>query len=307
MAAHLTVQSVDLSPLIYLRARGLEADSFLQGQLSSDLRQLTGTRAQISSYNSPKGRMLAVAHLIRAGDSVLIELHRSVADSVLKRLRMFVLRSKLTLDDASAEISAVGLLGDDAAAVLAGAGLPVPLQALDCADDKQRALTVMRRFGEAPRYSIVGPATAVAKLATGLAPALPYTAWRRADIEAGVPVVYPETSDHFVPQMANLDRLGGISFDKGCYTGQEIVARLHYLGQLKRRLFVCRVDGAAPLSGSDIVAGEPPAPAGEVVDAVDAGDGSSRVSVVLQLAQAASADLRLVDGRSLHLRAPLPT
>lgn len=298
-----TTTCLDLRALVHLRARGLDADSFLQGQLSSDLRLLTPERAQISSYNSPKGRMLAVVHLLRAGDSILIELHESVADSVLKRLRMFVLRSKLTLDNAAADVHTIGLTGDDAGRLLATAGLPVPQQPLACAHDAQRGLVVMRRIGAAPRYSVAGPAAAVAALAAQWPVSPNPAAWQLADIEAGVPVVYPQTSDHFVPQMANLDRLGGISFDKGCYTGQEIVARLHYLGQLKRRLFTCDVDGPPPLPGSDILAGEPAAVAGEVVDAVDVDGSRTAMSVVLQLSHATAPDLRIADGRAVRLHA----
>lgn len=296
---------LDLRALVHLRARGLDADSFLQGQLSSDLRLLTPERAQISSYNSPKGRMLAVMHLLRVGDSILIELHESIADSVLKRLRMFVLRSKLTLENASDDIRAIGLLGDDAARLLGTAGLPVPRQPLDCTHDPQRGLVVVRRIGAAPRYSVAGPAPAVAALAAQWPTPSSTAAWRRADIEAGVAVVYPQTSDHFVPQMANLDRLGGISFDKGCYTGQEIVARLHYLGQLKRRMFTGDIDGPPPAPGSEILAGEPATVAGEVVDAVDSSHGAV-LGAVLQLSHAAATDLRLADGRALCLR-PQPS
>ncbi len=297
-------QTVALSELGYLRVAGADARDFLQGQLSSDLRQLRDPQAQISSYNSPKGRMLAVLHLLDDGDGVLIELHRSVLESTLQRLRLFVLRSKVTLDDVSASVRAIGLIGDAAAASLRAAALPVPDAPLTCRRDPARGLCVMRRLGALPRYSITGPAAALETLLTGLPPPQPFDRWRRADIEAGVPVVYPQTRDHFVPQMANLDQLGGISFDKGCYTGQEIVARLHYLGQLKRRLFVCHLDGPPPEPGSDVIAGDPPTSAGEIVDAVATEDGAI-ASAVLQLAHAQCADLRLGDGRRTRvLKAP---
>ncbi|MEQ1437848.1 folate-binding protein [Fontimonas sp. SYSU GA230001] len=293
--------AVDLSEHAFIRVQGAEALDFLQGQLSSDLRLLTAERAQISSYNSPKGRMLAVLHLLRNDGEILIELHTAVAASVLQRLRMFVLRAKLSLERAT-ELRAIGLVGESAARSLAAAGLPVPGQPLDCAHDPQRRLIVMRRIGASPRYSLIGPQPALAPLAERWSPLREHSAWRRADIEAGVPVIYPQTSDHFVPQMANLDRLGGISFDKGCYTGQEIVARVHYLGQLKRRLFVCRVDGAAPSPAESVVSGHPAAAAGEIVDAVETGDGGALATAVLQLGAVESADLRLTDGRALHLQ-----
>lgn len=296
--------AIPFSDLGFLRIEGADAVSFLQGQLSSDLRRLSAARAQISSYNSPKGRMLAVLHLIADGDAVLVELHRSILDATLKRLRMFVLRSKLTITDLSGDVRTLGLIGETAAQTLAGAGLPVPTAPLDCARDDARGLIVLRRLGELPRYSLIGPQAAIDAAAATLGETATFDAWRRADIEAGVPVVYPQTADHFVPQMANLDLLDGIGFDKGCYTGQEIVARLHYLGQLKRRMFVCRIDGAAPASGDDVVSGEPAAAAGEIVDAVSS-DGVTIASVVLQLSHRESTDLRLADGRAVRiLRGP---
>lgn len=296
--------AIPLSDLGFLRIEGADAVSFLQGQLSSDLRRLSAARAQISSYNSPKGRMLAVMHLIADGEAILVELHRSILDATLKRLRMFVLRSKLTIADASPDVRALGLIGERAAAILASAGLPVPAAALDCARDEPRGLIVLRRFGDVPRYSVIGPDAAIDALAASMSATASFDAWRRADIEAGVPAVYPQTVDHFVPQMANLDMLDGIGFDKGCYTGQEIVARLHYLGQLKRRMFVCRIDGAAPAAGDDVVSGEPAAAAGEIVDAV-ASDGVTLAGIVLQLSYRESPDLRLADGRAVRvLRGP---
>lgn len=296
--------AIPLSDLGFLRIEGADASSFLQGQLSSDLRQLSAARAQISSYSSPKGRMLAVLHLIADGEAILVELHRSILDATLKRLRMFVLRSKLAITDVSTDVRALGLIGETAAQALASAGLPVPAAPLDCTRDAQRGLIVLRRIGELPRYSLIGPQATIDALAATLGATASFDAWRRADIEAGVPVVYPQTADHFVPQMANLDLLDGIGFDKGCYTGQEIVARLHYLGQVKRRMFVCSVDGAPPAPGDDVVSGEPAAAAGEIVDAVPS-DGVAIASIVLQLSQRESADLRLADGRAVRiLRGP---
>ncbi|HEY1075765.1 MAG TPA: hypothetical protein VGE51_03685 [Fontimonas sp.] len=290
-----------LSVTHYLRASGADADGFLQGQLSSDLRLLSDSRAQISSYNSPKGRMLALPHLIRHDGSILIEIHSSVAAATLKRLRMFVLRAKVVLDDASAALQSLAVVGAGAEALLRDAGLPAPAAPLDTALDAARQIRVVRRLGSAPRYSLIGAPDALAALPFAVSGDDLDSAWRRADIEAGVPIVCAQTSDHFVPQMANLDRLGGISFDKGCYTGQEIVARLHYLGQLKRRLFVARFDGAPVAPGSEIRMAESHAEVGEVVDAVADGAGSV-ASVVLQLAHAQREDLQLPDGRRIAIR-----
>ncbi len=285
----------------YLRASGADVDSFLQGQLSSDLRLLSRSQAQISSYNSPKGRMLALPHLIRRDGDILIELHPSVAAATLKRLRMFVLRAKVVLEDASASVRSLALIGDGATELLQKHGLPAPTGALESVFDAERQITVVRRIGTLPRYSLIGDQDNLARLpfATTVDTAASMDeAWRRADIEAGVATVTADTSDHFVPQMANLDLLGGISFDKGCYTGQEIVARLHYLGQLKRRMFVARIAGPAPAPGSEIRIADHESAAGEIVDAVAEGTGSI-ASMVLQLAHAERNDLQLADGTTV--------
>ena len=217
------------SPLAVVRVSGADAETFLQGQLTQDLRKVTADAALPAGYCSPKGRLLALMTLQRDGDGIFLALHRSVCESTLKRLRMFVLRSKVTFD--------IVHPGSDA-------------------DD---------------------------------------TAWRLDKILRGRPVIYPLTSDQFVPQMVNLDQLGGISLDKGCYTGQEIVARLHYLGQLKRRMFLCRTHApAAPVApGTAVHAQDEPQAIGSVVDCAVQADGRLALSAVLQLNHAASQQLHL--------------
>ncbi len=290
----------DSTERVWLRVGGDDADAFLQGQLSNDVRRLSEHQAQLSSYNSPKGRMLAVLTLLRAGDDILIELHRAIADATLARLKLFVLRSKVTLARAD-DLDALAVIGDDAAALLASLRLPAPQAPLQCARDA-RGIAVVRRLGARPRYSLVASRETIAALRPQIPASLRQaegTQWRRADIEGGIPLVLPETRDHFVAQMANLDLLDGISFSKGCYTGQEIVARLHYLGQLKRRLFVARIDGPPPAPGSDVLAAGETQAVGEIIDAV-ADDHGALASVVLQLG-AREAALRLGDGTALRL------
>lgn len=257
---------IPLCALGTLRVSGADAQDFLQNQLSSDLRRLTPERAQLSSYNSPKGRVLAVLTVLRDADDVLLELPREILADTLQRLRRYVLRAKVKLEDARAALPALGLAGAQAPALLAQARLPAPRESLDCA--RSGDLLVLRRPGAIPRYSLHGPPERLASLWSqwsGAAQPAGDQAWRLLDIEAGVPAVYAATSEHFVPQMLALDRLGAISFDKGCYPGQEIVARVHYLGQLKRGLFKAYSESAAPPGAAVYRAGEPQA-AGEVVD-----------------------------------------
>ncbi|MGQ0587855.1 MAG: CAF17-like 4Fe-4S cluster assembly/insertion protein YgfZ, partial [Gammaproteobacteria bacterium] len=238
--------AVALPSLALIEVGGADAGAFLQGQLSNDIRALAPERAQLSSYNSPKGRMLAVLHVLARGDSYVLELQRSLLDATLKRLRMFVLRSKVTV--AEAPLAILGVAGSQAEAVLLGAGLRAPAAALECAWAGEVCVT--RRLGDAPRFTVLVPAAQADGLARKLgADPAHATAWKLADIEAGVPTVHPETSDHFVAQMCNLDALGGISFDKGCYTGQEIIARVHYRGAVKRHMQPLRLDGSPPAPG----------------------------------------------------------
>lgn len=239
---------VPLTHLTTLSASGPDADAFLQGQLSNDLRALTARRAQLSSYSTPKGRVLALFTLIRVVDgSVLMVLPRSLAGDTLKRLRMFVLRSKLQLEDAGDRFGAIGLAGPEAADRLVAAGLPVP--AADWETAIAAETIVVRHPGAGPRFSLHGRPAALDRYRlqwSDRTVPVDSGAWRLLEILAGQPSVHASTRERFVPQSLNLDAIGGISFDKGCYPGQEIVARLHYLGVPKRRMLRAVVAGDTP-------------------------------------------------------------
>lgn len=274
-----------------IRVRGADADAFLQGQLSNDLRELTPTRGQLSSYSNPKGRVLALFTGIRSSDGIWLETSRSLLAPTLKRLKMFVLRSKVTLDDAGAEVISIGIAGPNVDALLERAGLALPSVLCLCAEVD--GLVVMRRRGPQNRYSLHGPAARIAALWPLLAAqARPVgtEAWRLTDILAGFPALHPETAEQHVAQMLNLDKLDGVSFSKGCYPGQEIVARLHYLGNLKRRLFVARTPAEDVARGAPVFAagGAEAAPVGEVLDHALHPEGGRALLVVLQTSAADS-------------------
>lgn len=289
-----------------IRVRGAEADAFLQGQLSNDIRELTPTRGQLSGYSNPKGRVLAIFASIRAGDQIWMETSRSLLAGTLKRLKMFVMRSKVILDDAGSEVISIGIAGPNADRVLEAAGLLVPSVLCLCAEVE--GIVIMRRRGPQNRYTLHGPAERLAalwpKLAANARP-VGTEAWRLTDILAGFPALHPETAEQHVAQMINLDKLEGVSFSKGCYPGQEIVARLHYLGNLKRRMFVARSEADTVSRGAPIVAGGGEGqPVGDVLDHALHPEGGRALLVVLQTAQADSADLRIgtVDGPALRLQ-----
>jgi hypothetical protein len=300
----------DLSHLGTIAATGADTDTFLQGQLSNDIRQVTPERAQYSSYNSPKGRMLASFLIYRTAAAIHLQLPRELVEPIRKRLAMFVLRSKVTLIDASAGHVRLGVAGSGAEALVAAAVGRVPEVPLEVAPGD--GMTAIRLPGD--RFELV------AALEKGLAlwQALAATArpvgaavWDWLEIQAGIPAITAATQDEFVLQMVNLDLLGGVSFQKGCYTGQEIVARTHYLGKLKRRMYLAHVpDGSRPVPGmelySDDLGGQS---SGMVVNAARAPGGGFHLLAVIQMASAAAHPIHLgaADGPVLELAAlPYP-
>lgn len=298
-----------ISPLAHLgaiRVGGAEAESFLQNQLSNDVRELSAARVQLASYNSAKGRVLDLFALRREGDAILLETRRDTLPATLKRLRMFVLRSKVTLEDQGDGYCAFGLSGPEAVTLLTQANLPLPAQDWDWLSAD--GVIVLRRPGGVPRYSIHAPAEALHALwkrFSAQARPVGSAAWRLLDVLAGLPAIHPQTADHFVAQMLNLDRLGAISFTKGCYPGQEIVARMHYLGNLKRRMFLCRVEAGEAAPGTPVHAADGDAQAiGEVVASAAHPDGGLALMAVLQLSHATDAQIRLgtADGAVLPVK-----
>jgi len=288
-----------------IRVRGADRDAFLQGQLSSDIRELTPSRGQLASYSTPKGRVLAIFTAIRSGDDIWLETSRSLLAPTLKRLRMFVMRSKVTLDDAGTDVISIGVAGPNADRVLEAASLVVP--SVLCLCGEVDGVVVMRRRGPQHRYSLHGSAERLAALWPKLAAhARPVgtQAWQLTDILAGFPALHPETSEQHVAQMMNLDQLDGISFTKGCYPGQEIVARLHYLGNLKRRMFIARSPADGIARGAAVVlAGGEAQNVGDVLDVALHPDGGSALLLVLQTSHQDATNLRVgaIDGPELTL------
>jgi folate-binding protein YgfZ len=231
------------SSLGTLLVSGADARPFLQGQLSADIDALTPAHTLLASCNSAQGRVQAVLLLAERADGIALILPASLTERIAARLRKYVLRSKVKIDE-----------------------LPGPID-------------------------LVVP------------PAYRERDWRLAGIRAGLPQVYPETYESFVAQMLNLDLLGGIAFEKGCYTGQEIIARTHFRGAIKRRMFRFQCACPPPAPGTRVLAGEQHA--GDVVDAAATSNGCELLAVV-SLAQA-DAELELESNRGARLRKlPLP-
>jgi folate-binding protein YgfZ len=296
----------DLSHLALIRAHGPDAENFLQGQLSNDIRLASDTQSQLSAYCNPKGRMLAILRVYRRGEAFFLQLPASLLEPTLKRLSMFVLRAKVKLEAVGAELACVGVSGPQATHLLEQAGVAVPDQPDACRT--QGPLSAIRLPGPHPRYMVIGAVTALIPIWTQLrssATPVGTHAWDWLDIAAGLPCVLPETVEEFVPQMTNLELVGGVSFKKGCYPGQEIVARMHYLGRLKQRMVRGHLpDGACPRPGSPVFAPDfPNQSAGTVVSAQLAPTAGCDILAVVQLSSIEKADLHLerLDGPALHL------
>jgi tRNA-modifying protein YgfZ len=238
---------------------GEDAADFLHGQLTQDISSLPLGEARLAGYCSPKGRLLASFLVWReSADRLLLLCSADVLGPTLKRLSMFVLRAKARLADASAEMAAIGLVGT--------ASLPpeAPGRAGACASHESGTLIRLDDVGGQPRHLWVGLAPQAVALASRW-PALDVSTWLWLEAESGVPRIVAATADQFVPQMVNLESVGGVNFKKGCYPGQEVVARSQFRGTLKRRAFV--VHGPAALAaGQELFHSEDAAqPCGMVV------------------------------------------
>ena len=239
-----------LSQFGLVRFSGPDSLSFLQGQLSNDTNRLTAGAPLLAAYSTPQGRVVAVLHLLPYSSGVMAILPREIVLSTVERLRKYVLRAKVRIEDVSDQFAVFGRRN--------GSDAPPPggLPALDAehAYVERDGIGVARLGSQRQpsdrqpsptnRYWVIGTAPDLATQGIVSRPAEePHVehAWRLADIRAGLPQVYAATREMFVAQMLNLDLIDGISFTKGCFTGQEIIARTQHLGRIKRRLHRLRL------------------------------------------------------------------
>jgi len=298
----------DLSHLGLIRITGKDSVNFLQGQFTNDINELSETVCQLNAYCNPKGHMLANGWFFRRGDDIFLQLPAATLPAVLKRLSMFVLRSEVKLTDAGDELIRIGLIGEQAEKQLAAtiSDIPTAPQQVVQAED----LTIIRLLGAVPRFEIVGTEPAIEKIWLQLAEQAQPTSssfWALQDIHAGIPTVYPATVEAFIPQMVNMQLLNGISFTKGCYCGQEIVARTQHRGTLKRRMYLAHISGnQKPTAGDELFShsAEHGKSAGIVVNAQATSEDGFDVLVMVQVPCFEANDIHLKDaaGEKLHFR-----
>lgn len=272
---------VPLTHLALIEAVGEDAKSFLHSQFTSDINHLGGDQVQHSAWCTAKGRMQASFLAWREGDAYQLALAADLEAASLKRLQMFVLRAKVKLAALSDSRVLLGIAGPQAAEALADAALPCPAAPLTTATSGSVKVILL----EASRYIVSIPQEGVAalwqKLTLKARPAgLPV--WRWLDVQAGFPLVTAATKEEFVPQMADFEKLGGVSFHKGCYPGQEIVARTQYLGKVKRHLYRVTSDQVL-VAGTDLHSPDNPDQAcGKIVSGAPSPAGGFEALAVVQ-------------------------
>jgi hypothetical protein len=294
----------DLSRSGVIGVNGEDSQTFLQGQTTNDVRLATD-RAQYNSLCTPKGRMLASFLLWRDADGYFLQLPATLQAGIQKRLTMYVLRSKVKVRDAGDETVRLGVAGMGAEALLQAAIGALPPDVMGVVRHDKGTII---RLG-ATRFEVVTPLERGPALWEELsAQSTPAgsACWEWLEIHAGIPVILPQTQEQFTPQMANFEAIGGVSFTKGCYTGQEIVARTQYLGKVKRRMYLAHlVSDSAPQPGDELFGAEPTA--GMVVNAQPAPDGGYVLLAVIPTAsvEAGAVHFKTPEGPTLHLM-PLP-
>ena len=301
---HQTTILVDLSHRSLLKASGTDAQDFLQGQFCNDVRAVDSSHSQLSAYCTPKGRILASFRLLQTTDGYFMNMHSDVAEATLKRLRMFVLRSQVVLDDMSNELGQIGIAGPQASQLLEAEFGRLP-EAANAVCSKAN-LVCARIADQTPRFEIFGPIDEIKSLWTRLsATASPAAThyWTWLDIQAGLPSITGPVVEAFVPQMINLHWVDGLSFKKGCYPGQEIVARTHYLGKLKRRMYLAHIDTpTCPAVGDEVHRMADPGgqSAGKILHSHPAPQGGCDVLVVMQI-EAVTTD-EIIANRDTHTK-----
>ena len=283
-----------------IRAQGADAASFLHGQLTQDTLGLTSTQARLAGYCSAKGRLLASFVLWRAApDEIWLACSADLLAATLKRLSMFVLRAKCKLSDISNEVSVFGWAGEAASVAFGEAGAQaMPSTPWAMRSAAGGALIRLPDGAHIARYLHVLPNSTPAPAA----PALEAATWQWLEVASGVVRITAATAEQFVPQMVNLEAVGGVNFQKGCYPGQEIVARSQYRGTLKRRAM--RFDCDAELSiGQEIFhSNDAGQPAGLVANAAPRPGGGSSVLAEVKLAALDSGSLRAASASGALLR-----
>jgi folate-binding protein YgfZ len=264
-----------LTQYAVIAAEGADAVQFLHSQLTNDIKSLSENHACLAGYCSTKGRLLATLLVWKTAktteETVFLELPAELQESFQKRLQVYVMRSKVTLSHITGSTALLGILGNAAALQLAEWFPSLPTTPYESVHNEAGILIRLADAQDMPRYQWVMNQQVCEQIWPTLSeklPILPEHIWSLSEIHAGIPHILLATQEKFVPQMVNYELIGGVNFKKGCYPGQEIVARSQYLGKQKRRMVLAQIDNAIVQEGTEIFAiDDESQPCGMIVNA----------------------------------------
>ena len=299
-----------LDHLGHITFSGDDAATFLHNQLTNDVEHLGVDEARLAGYCSPKGRLLASLLIWRASDAITLQLPRELQQAVQKRLQMYVMRAKVKVTDSNNNTVAFGLAGSTTATLLQRWFAVLPDAYYRKVDSAAGSLIRLADANGVPRWQWITTAAIATEALPMLCKHLPLAdaaRWRLSEIHAGLPLITLGTQEKFVPQMINFEAIGGVNFKKGCYPGQEIVARSQYLGTLKRRMLPASIDTATAEAGMEVFAANDVAqPCGMIVNAERDAEGRMQCLVEIKLAAHTAGNIHFgVDGPQLQFH-PLP-
>lgn len=296
---------MDVSQFGLIAIHGDDAVNFMQNLFCNDVRNISLEKSQLSAMCSAKGRVIANFRLFMKGDSYYLQLPVEQIEIIIKKLQMYRMISKVDIVDASNSFVRISCSGPTIEQELSGITEKLPKNIDDVVQHGK--LTIIRLAGQHPRFELIGEfeviKSAWQRLSVQAAPVGSYQ-WQLHDILNGLANIYLATSEQFVPQTANMDKTNALSFTKGCYPGQEVVARSQYLGKLKRSMFLAHIDSELPAQpGDEVFNVESGNTAGKVVDCQLSADQGYELLAVLRIADSESATLAIgsVDGTKLEI------
>lgn len=275
---------IDISHLGLIRVEGQDAEKFLQGQFINDVRQVKPHHSQFSAWCTPQGRVITNFQLLHRDSAYYLLLPANSIPAVLKRLQMFVMRAAVKLSDVTETLAKFCVAGETAGQLLSELlNCQLPENIDDCVTVNE--VTVIKMRSPTPCYLLLSSPETAIQLWQNLAPVVPPHSqdfWHTLMALAGIPWIDSRLAELFVPQMLNLQALSAINFKKGCYSGQEIVARMQYLATLKRRLFLAQCSGeVAPQIGEELLEnGAQDKEVGKIINIIAQSDGYLVLAVV---------------------------
>jgi len=294
----------DLSYFGLIKVAGFDAENFLQGQFTNDVRQVTAESHQLTAWCTHKGRILVSFRLFKRDDAYYLLLPQDSVDSTIKRLQMYKLRAAVKLEEVSNSLLRIGIAGANSTQILTDCLGEAPPSDMN-ASLTVNTITVLHIPGTLPRYMVFTETPqALWQCATKIAQKVEANAWQLLDILAGLPQIVPATAEAFIPQMVNFHAIEGVSFKKGCYTGQEVVARMRYLGSLKRRMYLALIDtDVIPQPGDLLYISDGEESVGKIVNAVAYPKGGAIALAVIQISHVNADEIywRSQQGKALKL------